>query len=144
MLLAKKDWFERRKYAWWWLHPKKRQWWVYVFLMVAVLIVLQSLPFWDQIQRIYITVWWILLLAVDALPIMFTVERDEREHKIEAIAERNAAWSMSFVITIWIVYEIIKGWLSWEIQVDLFLILAILAWVLAKSISNFILDKRWE
>jgi len=29
---------------------------------------------------------------------MFTIDRDEREHKIEAISERNAAWFMVLIL----------------------------------------------
>ncbi len=144
MLLAKKEWFQRRKYGWWWVTPRKLEWWIYIFAMIWILTLLQVFEFWTDLQRIYITLWWLMLLAIDIIPIMFTLEKDEREHKIEAISERNAAWMMSFVLTIWIVYETILSWLNGEVEVNIFLIIALISWVIIKSISNYILEKKWE
>ena len=78
------------------------------------------------------------------VPIMFTIDKDEREYKIEAISERNAAWGMSFILVIWVLYELIISSLHWEIKVNIFLILALLIWIIIKSISNYILEKKGE
>lgn len=143
-MIAKNEWFGRRKYLWWWVSPKTWQWWLYIWVMVLILVWIQSLGFWTESQKNYIAIWWVTFLLVDIIPIMVNIKRDEREYKIEAVSERNAAWIMSLVLTIWIVYQVFTSWLKWEINVDYFLIFALIAWVIVKSISNFVLERKGE
>jgi hypothetical protein len=142
-MLAKKEWFKRRKYGWWWVSPKTWQWWVYIWIMVFWLSFFQALWVWDDKTRLIITWVWLFILLIDMIPIMLKVDRDEMEQKIEAVSERNAAWWMSFILVIWILYELIKSSMNQEISVNIFLILALLTWVIIKSISNYILEKKW-
>lgn len=142
-MLAKKEWFQRRKYGWWWVTPKTWQGWVYIWIMIVWLSFFQALWVWDDKTRFIITWVWLLILLIDMIPIMFKVDRDEMELKIEAISERNAAWWMSFVLVIWVLYDIIKSSLSWEISVNIFLVIALVVGIIIKSISNYILEKKW-
>lgn len=142
-MLAKKEWFERRKYGWWWVTPKTWQGWAYIWIMIAWLSFFHSFWFWSDNIRIIITWVWLAILLIDIVPIMFTIDRDEREYKIEAVSERNAAWGMSFILVIWVLYELITSSLNWEFKVNIFLFIALLAWVIIKSISNYILEKKW-
>ena len=46
----------------------------------------------------YVTIGWVLFLSIDMVHIMMNLDKDEREYKIEAISERNAAWAMVLVV----------------------------------------------
>lgn len=143
-MLAKKEWFQRRKYGWWWVTPKTWQWWTYLWIMIGILAVLMAMPMWDNNTRTAILIVWIVILFIDIVPIMFTLDKDERETKIEAIAERNTAWTMTLILTLWILYDVIISWLNNQIEVNYFIIGALVWWVIVKSASNFILERRWE
>ena len=93
-MIAKRDWFERRKYTGWGLgKPRKWQGWVYLATVFIPFVIFQSLPYWDTTTRVVGTAIWIAFLLADLLPLMVTLKKDEREHKIEAIAERNALYA---------------------------------------------------
>lgn len=141
-MIAKKEWFKRRKYGGWGVSPKTWQGWVYVGAMIIPLIVFQSLPFWEDKLRLIVTGLWISFLLVDVLPIMFTVNRDELEAKIEAISERNAGWFMMLVLVAGIVYEIISSSIKGNLEINWFLAVALFGGALVKTISNIILEKR--
>jgi len=142
-MIAKRDWFERRKYTGWGLgKPRKWQGWVYLATVFIPFVIFQSLPYWDTTTRVVGTAIWIAFLLADLLPLMVTLKKDEREHKIEAIAERNAAWVMMLVLTIGLGYQIITSALKQEITVDWFLAIALFGGVLAKAISNIYLERK--
>ncbi len=141
-MIARPDWFQRRKYGGWGVSPKTWQGWVYTALAIIPFIIFQSLPFWNMQTRMYVTIGWILFLFLDVGSVMISLKRDEREYKIEAISERNAAWTMMFILVVGILYEIIRGALSQSIDVNLFLVAALFGGVIAKTISNIILEKR--
>lgn len=143
-MIAKNEWFGRRKYTGWWVTPKTWQGWLYIFTMIAILFLLQSLGSFTEQQKTYIAFWWIIFLLIDIVPVMINIKKDEREYKIEAVSERNAAWIMSLILAVWIVYQTYSSWIKWEFNVDYFLFVALFAWVIVKSISNYILEKRWE
>lgn len=73
---------------------------------------------------------------------MINLKRDEREYKIEAISERNAAWFMSLVLVIGIFYEVVRSSLNQEISINVFLIIALLGGAIVKSISNYKLERE--
>jgi hypothetical protein len=141
-MIAQKDWFERRKYGGWGVSPKTWKGWVYIALILIPFMIFQSLPFWNMQTRMIITIIWIGFLFLDIIPVMINLKRDEREHKIEAISERNAAWFMSLVLIIGILYELINSSLREEISVNIFLVLALLGGAIVKSISNYKLERE--
>ena len=73
---------------------------------------------------------------------MATLDRDEREYKIEAFAERNASWTMSLMLVAGVVYQVISGALSGKFEMDWFLVAALTAGVLAKGISDLVYEKK--
>ena len=87
-MIGKPEWFERRKYGGWGFHPKTWQGYVYMAIFFIPYIVFQALPFWSMEIRLYVTAAWLFILLIDAVHIMTTLKRDEREFKIEAISER--------------------------------------------------------
>lgn len=141
-MFAKKSWFKTRKYGGWGLSPKTWQGWVYIALIIIPLIIFQSLPFWNNETRLYVTVGWIIFLMLDILPIMVSLRRDEREYKNEAVSERNAAWFMVMILVIGLLYEIISSALRDEIEFNIFIAIALFGGALVKTISNIYLDKR--
>jgi hypothetical protein len=141
-MIARKDWFERRKYGGWGVSPKSWQGWVYIAFILIPFMVFQALPFWTMQTRMTITIIWMVFLFADLIPVMINLKRDEREYKIEAISERNAAWFMSLILVIGVFYEVVRSSLNQEVSVNIFLILALLGGAIVKSISNYILERE--
>ncbi len=141
-MFAKKEWFQRRKYGGWGVSPKTWQGWVYIAMMIIPFIVFQSLPYWTTELRMYVTLGWVIFLLLDIMPVMITVYRDEREFKIESMAERNAAWFMMSVLVIGLLYEIITSALREELSVNIFVVIAIFGGALVKTISNVVYEKK--
>ncbi len=141
-MIAKASWFKRRKYGGWGVSPRTWQGWVYIVAIVIPLIIFQMLPYWSTETRMYVTLGWIAFLMLDILPIMVAVNRDEREYKNEAVAERNTAWFMVLILTTGLVYEIIRGSLTGNFQINWFLVIALFGGALVKTISNIYLDKK--
>lgn len=140
-MIAQTAWFTRRKYGGWGVTPATREGWIYLAVLGGILLVLQLLPIWSEMQRMYITVGWATFLLLDLIPVMIRVKRDELEWKIEAIAERNAAWTMSLLLVLGIVYESISSALRDEYQINWIIVVALLGGVLAKSLTNLILER---
>ena len=141
-MIGKPEWFERRKYGGWGFHPKTWQGWVYTALIILPFAIFQSLPFWYMKIRFYITGAWLIFLLIDVTHIMVALKRDEREQKIEAISERNAAWFMMLVLALGLLYDIIQSVLNQTIILNWFLIIALLGGAMVKTISNVILERR--
>lgn len=143
-MIAKREWFERRKYLGWGVHPKTWQGWAYIIGLVLIMIIIQSLPFWTDEMRFYITIGFVGFILIDILPLMFTINRDEREHKIEAVSERNAAWFMVGILTIGLVYDLIIGALNQQINVNWFIVIALFGGSIVKTITNIVLERKGE
>jgi hypothetical protein len=141
-MIGKAKWFKRRKYGGWGISPKTWQGWVYVIVVILPFIVFQALPLWGDEIRIIITILWISFLMVDVTHIMFTLNRDEREYKIEAISERNAAWFMVLVLVAGIVYQAITSALNQSVEINWFMVVALFGGAIVKTISNIVMDKR--
>ena len=141
-MIGKREWFERRTHLGWGISPKTWQGWVYIAIIVIPFLIFQALPYWDFKTRLVITIGWLIFALFDATEIMITLKRDEREYKIEAMAERNAAWFMESALVIGIVYEAITSALNQSFQVDWFLIAALFGGAIVKTISNIYLEKK--
>lgn len=141
-MIGKAEWFQRRKYGGWGISPKTWQGWVYVAVILLPFIAFQALPYWSKETRLLLTGVWISFLIMDVTHIMMTLKRDEREYKIEAIAERNAGWFMMMVLVIGLLYQIIRSALKQDIQIDWFLAVALFGGAIVKTISNIVLEKK--
>lgn len=141
-MLGKADWFQKRKYGGWGIAPKTWQGWVYILTFIVVLLVFQLLPFWNDFQRAVFTGFWVLILSIDVIQIMFNLKKDELEKIQEAVAERNASWTMAFVLTIGVLYQLISSGLNEKIELDPFLALALFGGLIAKSLSYWKLEKK--
>jgi hypothetical protein len=140
-MLAKSSWFQKRKYGGWGITPKTWQGWAYLLTFIAILLIFQLLPFWNDFQRAVFTGVWLLILSVDIIQVMIHLKKDELEKIQEAIAERNASWTMAFVLTIGILYQLISSSLNEKIALDPFLALALFGGLIAKSLSYWKLEK---
>jgi hypothetical protein len=141
-MIGKPEWFGRRKYGGWGIYPKKWQAWAYMGAVFLPFVIFQALPFWDNPTRTIVTIVWIGLFALDSIHIMLNLKKDEMEKKIEAIAERNAAWTMVAVIAAGVAFEVARSAVNREFAVDPFLIGAIVAGLLAKAGTNIYLERK--
>ena len=141
-MIGKPEWFTRRKYGGWGLYPRTWQGWLYMAVIIIPFVIFQSLPYWGNNTRFIVTGIWLAFLLLDTTHLMITLKRDEREYKIEAIAERNAAWTMVLVIVAGILYQVISSALNQQLAVDWFLVAALFGGLIAKSVSNIVLERR--
>jgi hypothetical protein len=141
-MIGKAEWFQRRKYTGWGIMPKTWQGGVYLAVILLPFVVFQALPFWDIQTRIIVTTAWMVFLLLDVTHIMATLRRDERESKIEAISERNAAWAMVLIVAIGVVYQSVSSALQQKIQFDPFLVAALFGGMIAKMLSNLWLERK--
>jgi hypothetical protein len=141
-MLGKANWFQKRKYGGWGITPKTWQGWVYILTFIAILLIFHLMPFWNDFQRFIFTGIWLLILSVDVIQIMINLKKDELEKIQEAVAERNASWTMAFILTIGILYQLISSGLQEKIELDPFLALALAGGLIAKSLSYWKLEKK--
>ena len=140
-MIGKPKWFRRRKYTGWGLWPITWQGWVYTAAIVIPFILFQSLPHWDIGTKKWLTIGWAAFILLDITHIMFAMKNDEREQKIEALSERNAAWVMVLLIGASLVYQITANALQKGVSVDWLLFAVLIGGMLAKTISNLYYKK---
>ncbi|MCL5970015.1 MAG: hypothetical protein M1450_00735 [Patescibacteria group bacterium] len=140
-MIGKAKWFVRRKYTGWGVTPKTWQGVLYIVVIAGVMGLIQSLPVAEAIKLVLSGIW-ILLVLVDIVKIMASLKLDEREKKIEAISERNAAWAMIGSSVLLILYVSTIGKELKGIDLMPALILPIFAGVIIKALSNLILERK--
>jgi len=140
-MIGRQEWFKRRKYGGWGLFPATWQGWVYIAVAIGILFVFQLLPLNDN-ARLVGTITWAVILAIDTIDIMIRMKRDERETKHEAIAERNALWAVMIVLCVGIAYQAASSTVIGKFTVDPIIIIALVAALIVKAISNIYLDRR--
>jgi hypothetical protein len=141
-MIGKQEWFQRRKYLGWGIAPKTKEGWYYVLAFIIFAMLIQFLPF-ENIIKFIITSVLILVLLIDVIHIMLTMKKDEREKIHEAIADRNALWVILLVLVVGILYQTVNSTLKGLTpEIDYFLIAALLAAVVMKSVTNMYLDKK--
>ena len=142
MIIAKPEWFTRRKYGGWGLGIRTWQGAVYLAAMFIALIVLLQIAGDSVETKLVVTGIWMLFLLVDVFDVMWKLKKDERERIHEAIAERNAAWGMMVVITLGIFIEIMYNVMNNRIYVNPFLAGALAVGVIIKSVTNYKLERE--
>jgi hypothetical protein len=140
-MIAKATWFNRRKYSGWGLTPKNWQGVVYIMGIAAIVAIIQNLGF-NETYKLIISIVLIIFILVDLLQAMAAIKLDEREQKIEAIAERNASWTMVAASALSIIYVSTIGKDLNGTELIPVLILPILVGTVAKGVSNYILDRK--
>lgn len=142
MIIARPEWFGRRKYTGWGVSIKTWQGGVYIAGMLLFLIALQLIPDLSTENRLILTGVWMAFLLVDMADVMWNLKKDEREYIHEAIAERNAAWGMMLVVVIGVFVELTYNVMQQRIYVDPFLIAALIIGVITKSVTNYKLERE--
>jgi hypothetical protein len=144
MNILKPEWFRRRKYSGWGLTPVTWQGWVFVIILVAPLILIAPNMANDSniIGAPFIMfVAYISFIVSVVFYIMTKIEIDEREKSHEAISDRNALWTMLFVIIIGILAETVSPTIVHRsLSVNPFLVASILFAWLAKVGTTIYLD----
>jgi hypothetical protein len=133
-MIGNPEWFEIRKCGWG-IKPRTWQGWFYVMMLLVPLIAVALVPELSYQKRLTLSIIWLVLVSVDAMSIMFSIKRDEREYIHEAIAERNAGWLMVAIAIISLLYT--KG----EAIPPFFLYSMLLGGTLVKSLSYRYLER---
>lgn len=141
MIIARPEWFGRRKYGGWGVSVKTWQGAAYLASVLLILVAVQLLPL-STMARIYVTAAWLVFLFLDMFDVMWKVRRDEREYIHEAVAERNAAWAMMPVLVVGIFIQLISSSLKGDPYVDPVPVIALVAGVIAKSVTNYRLERE--
>lgn len=139
-MIAKHEWFNRRKYSGWGLSPKTWQGWVYILGFLAIVAGLQRLPI-EEMAKVRFTLLMVVLLLIDVFMAMAKVKLDERESGIEALAERNASWTMVSTIALTIIGSILLGQGITREYLTLMLALPLITGVVAKAITHYLLNR---
>lgn len=142
MVIAQPSWFKRRKYLGWGAYPASWQGWLYIIIAIIPIAIIQAIPNLSQETRLIALGIWAILLFIDIMDVMIRMKRDEREKVHEAIAERNALWAVMIVLAIGIAYEAATSAVKGIFTVDPFIIAALVAALIVKSISNIYLDRK--
>jgi cobalamin synthase len=140
-MIGRPEWFSRRKYGGWGLFPKTWQGWVYLLVVIGLVVSLQYLPVVET-TRTFLMVAVVIILVADVVDIMRKIPMDEREKLHEAFAERNALWVIITVLAGGVLYQAVISGMEGEVHVDPVIIVALLAGVVTKAISNIYLDRK--
>ena len=140
-MIGKPEWFKRRKYMGWGFFPAKWQGWAYVAAIVAIILVIQWLPISGEAKLITLMVFGVVF-SVDAVHIMITMKKDERERLHEAISERNAMWAMIVMLCVGVAYQAAQSAAYGTVKIDPVVVGALFAALAAKAMTNFYLDRK--
>jgi hypothetical protein len=140
-MIGKKEWFARRKYSGWGLTPKTWQGFAYVGAIIIAGYFLGNLPVPSGLKMAVSGIFVTLVIA-DILHIMATIRVDEREAKIEALAERNASWTMVGALGLLLVYFNYTGGALTGTQLMPYLLFPMVAGMVAKAVSVYILQNK--
>ena len=140
-MIGKQEWFRRRKYTGWGFTPVTWQGWVYIICTVAPWVLILNTGSMNQV-RIVLAVIWAIVVGIDFTHIIINLPKDERDRIHEAIAERNALWIIITVLVIGIGYQGASGVVTGISKIDPVIVIAVIAGLLAKIISNVYLDKK--
>jgi cobalamin synthase len=139
-MIGKPEWFKRRKYTGWGLTPKTWQGWVYILFLIVPIVAVSSSPLGAKF-KLWAMVIWVAVFAVDFIDLMRRLPKDERDRAHEAIAERNALWAAVSVLTIGLAFEVARS-VSGAYEVDPFIMVALLAALVTKGLTNAYLERR--
>lgn len=141
-MIGQPHWFTRRKYGGWGLFPITWQGWAYVTVFVLLAFASQYVPGLSDIGRLIFLVAIAVILFADTMDIMIRMRKDEREILHEAIAERNALWTIIIVLAAGVAYQSAQSVAGETFMIDPIILIAIGAAVVAKAITNLYLDKH--
>lgn len=123
--------------------PATWQGWAYILVFIVIVFGVQYIPGISQEISMVIIAILAVLLFTDTMYMMVKMKKDERETLHEAIAERNALWVMILVLAIGVAYQTARSViLNNSAEIDPVIIIALVAALIAKAVTNYYLDKR--
>lgn len=140
MIIAKPEWFERRKY---WIKIKTWQGVVYtgiffILLLTSVLIAIKTeSPIFAIIYGLIFAFY-----IVDTHGVLWKIKRDEREKMLDAIAERNVAYGMMLILSLGLIFELVYNILQNRVYVDPFIVIALVAGKVIRDLTNYKMEKE--
>lgn len=140
-MIGRKEWFTRRKYSGWGLTPRTWQGFAYIGSIVLFGFLLSEAPLPGAL-KMTISVIIIILVIADVLHIMATIKVDEREAKIEALAERNASWTMVGCLGILLIYFSMVDSSLYGRDFMPFIIFPMVTGMIVKAVSAYILQNK--
>ncbi|MCL4384080.1 hypothetical protein M1116_01350 [Patescibacteria group bacterium] len=140
-MIGNPDWFTIRKWGGWGLTPKTWQGWVYILVMVLPLVLVTAIFRLSPETIKTVTLVWVSIIMLDVFDMMIHLKRDEREEKHEALAERNAAWFIVFILAFGM---IIKALVTQnpDAVLDPVILTALFGGVLVKALTHFYLRDK--
>lgn len=141
-MIENSNWFDMRKYGGWGIKPKTWQGWLYVIGMVAPILALVFLTPWSTNIRVTACIIWVLIICIDAIDIMIHIKKDERERLHEALAERNAAWFMTFAMVCGLLFQLQRSIVSDSFLIDPILVIALIGGTLTKLVTFLYLKNK--
>lgn len=141
-MIGKPEWFKRRKYGGWGIVPKTWQGYVYILAFLIPYVIFQALPYWNNLTRVVVTIVFFAILAIDTFIIMAKLNKDEREKIHEAIAERNALWTIVAILAAGIAYQTSLSVITMKNELDIVIIIALVAALIVKAVTNIYLDRK--
>jgi len=140
-MFGKPSWFQRRKYGGWGIFPKTWQGWIYIAVAIAIFMIIQHLPFGDMQTKVVAMLVVAAIIVMDLIHIMARLPMDERDRIHEAIAERNALWAIVAALAAGIGWQTSTSAQN-NLQIDPFIIVALVVGLIAKAITNIYLDRK--
>lgn len=141
-MIGNPKWFKRRKYLGWGFMPETWQGWVYITMLIAFIMIIPNISLIPENLKTPLIFIIGLIFSFDTLDIMIHLNKDERETYHEAVAERNALWSMIAILAIGAAYQTAVSLNTGFQKIDPFIIAALFAGMLAKTISNWYLRDK--
>lgn len=103
-MIGKREWFKIRKYGGWGMVPATKEGWIYIGVFILTVVLITNLPLTLVVKNALIAIA-IAVIVIDALDFVLRGPKDERDAALEAIAERNAGWSMIATLIVAAAYE---------------------------------------
>lgn len=140
-MIGNPNWFEVRKYGGWGVRPATWQGWVYIAAIIILLLIIMSITGLTTSTRTILSIFWLVTVCIDVLDIMIHIKKDEREYLNEGLAERNAAWLMSFFLICGILYQIQQSIMCGIFRIDPLLLITLIGGALIKFFTFLYLQK---
>lgn len=140
-MIGKAKWFNQRKYGGWGLTPNCWQGWVYIAVVIAPMVIIQSVSISENIRTPLMIVWG-MLLGAEIIDIMVHMKKDEREIIHEAMAERNAMWFMVAALGLGVTFEAATSAINRSIQIDPVILVALIGATLVKAATHWYLRDK--
>lgn len=140
-MIGNPKWFQRRKYSGWGLTPATWQGWAYILVIILPVVIMNQIQVGKNIQT-FLLFSWIGIFCIDIIDIMIHLKKDEREQMHEALAERNASWTMIAILAFGVAYQSAQSIIDKSSAIDPFLIVVLIGGMIGKAATNWYLRNK--